>query len=91
MKIVKILAIVLVGLALLGVLAIAALGDRDIPREVLVERYANGDSIFFTLADGTVAHLRDQGRPDGEPLVLVHGSNASLHTWEAWVALLGDA
>lgn len=91
MKVLKILAIVLAGLAALGVLAVAALGDRDIPREALVERYANGESIFLTLADGTVAHLRDQGRPEGEPLVLVHGSNASLHAWEPWVALLGDA
>ena len=90
MKILKVIAIVLAGLALLLVLAVAALGDRDIPREVLVERYANGESIFLTLADATVAHLRDQGSRTGEPLLLVHGSNASLHTWQPWVALLGD-
>jgi pimeloyl-ACP methyl ester carboxylesterase len=90
-RILKPIAIALAGLALLLVVAIAALGDRDIPREVLVERYASAESRFLTLADGTVVHVRDQGSPSGETLVLVHGSNASLHTWEPWVARLGDA
>ncbi|MGV0033428.1 MAG: alpha/beta fold hydrolase [Candidatus Azotimanducaceae bacterium WSBS_2022_MAG_OTU7] len=35
-------------------------------------------------------HYRDEGNASGYPLVLVHGSNASLHTWEPWVSLLGD-
>lgn len=37
---------------------------------------------------GTVAHLRDQGDPNGEPLVLLHGASLSLHSWEPWVELL---
>jgi pimeloyl-ACP methyl ester carboxylesterase len=35
-------------------------------------------------------HVRDQGNTDGPAIVLLHGSNASLHTWEPWVAQLGD-
>src|SRR5262249_15404052 len=35
-------------------------------------------------------HYRDQGQPNGMPVVLLHGSNASLHTWEPWVSSLGD-
>jgi len=27
-------------------------------------------------------HYRDQGDPNGEPIIFIHGSNASLHTWE---------
>jgi len=73
------------------ILAILVFGDRDIPPDVLEERYANEASRFVELADGTRAHIRDQGIRDGEVLVLVHGSNASLHTWEPWVALLGDS
>lgn len=78
------------GFLALGTLAIGVFGDRDIPPEVLVRRYANPASQFLELDSGTVAHVRDQGNPDGEVLVLVHGSNASLHTWEPWVAILGD-
>ena len=29
--------------------------------------------------------MRDQGNPDGIPVVLIHGSNGSLHAWEGWV------
>ena len=32
---------------------------------------------------GLTVHLRDEGRRDGPPLVLLHGSNASLHTLAA--------
>ena len=39
---------------------------------------------------GLIVHLRDEGKRDGLPLVLLHGSNASLHTWQPWVARLGD-
>ena len=77
------------GLVALGALAIGVCGDRDIPPEVLVRRYASPASRFIELDSGTVAHVRDQGNPGGEVLVLVHGSNASLHTWEPWVAILG--
>jgi pimeloyl-ACP methyl ester carboxylesterase len=78
------------GLVALGALAIGVFGDRDIPPEVLVRRYAGPESRFIELDSGTVAHVRDQGNPGGEAPVLVHGSNASLHTWEPWVAILGD-
>jgi pimeloyl-ACP methyl ester carboxylesterase len=35
---------------------------------------------------GMQVHVRDEGpREDPRPLVLVHGTSASLHTWEGWV------
>ena len=37
-----------------------------------------------TVAPGTEIHLRDEGPKNGFPVVLLHGSNASLHTWEPW-------
>lgn len=34
-------------------------------------------------------HLRDEGpRDDPSPVVLLHGTSASLHTWEGWAAAL---
>jgi pimeloyl-ACP methyl ester carboxylesterase len=66
------------------------LSDPDIPRATLESRYGTPPSQFLTLADGTRVHYRDQG-PKGAPvLVLIHGSNASLFTWEPWVSRLGD-
>ena len=36
-----------------------------------------------------VVHVRDEGpRQDPLPVVLVHGTGASLHTWEGWVQAL---
>lgn len=62
----------------------------DVPREALIGKYATEASQFVSLPGGGSAHVRDEGNRQGPVLVLVHGSNASLHTWEPWVAELGD-
>jgi pimeloyl-ACP methyl ester carboxylesterase len=60
----------------------------DWPVESLVARWAPPPSQFIDL-DGQLVHLRDVGpRDDPEPLVLVHGTSDSLHTWEGWVKAL---
>jgi pimeloyl-ACP methyl ester carboxylesterase len=83
--------LVLVFLIAIGIAAyIAFAGDPEIPPELLAAKYANDASQYAELASGARMHYRDQGKPDGLPLVLLHGSNASLHTWEPWVKELGD-
>ena len=79
------------GLKLLGALlfltAIAMWWSRapDWPVEALVARWAPPPSQFIEL-DGQLVHLRDEGpRQDNVPLVLLHGTASSLHTWEGWV------
>jgi len=82
----KVLALKLLG-ALLFLSAIAMWMSRapDWPVESLVARWAPPPSDFVDLK-GQLLHLRDVGpRDDPEPLVLVHGSASSLHTWEGWV------
>lgn len=64
--------------------------EADLPAAAVDAKYSNAQSQFLVLPDQTRVHFRDQGRRDGLPLVLVHGSNASLHTWELWVAELGS-
>lgn len=85
----------LVGTLTLIVLALAVIFisvvQFDVPREQLVGRYAGGASQFVTLPSGASAHIRDEGLATGPVLVLIHGSNASLHTWEPWVAELDDS
>jgi len=75
----------LVGLfAAIGVLVYLGWAS-DIPHTVLAEKYGNGASDFVELPSGGVAHYRMQGNDEGKTLVLLHGSNASLHTWGPWV------
>jgi pimeloyl-ACP methyl ester carboxylesterase len=73
-----------------GVLAAALflLRTPDVPLADLKARYASADSRFVEVSPGFVVHLRDQGPRDAPALFLVHGSNASLHTWEPWVERL---
>lgn len=77
-------------LALVGLIALAwaVFSTPDLPEAMLKAKYANAASQFIELTPGTTIHVRDQGPRDGFPVVLVHGSNASLHTWEPWVARL---
>ena len=81
--------ITLIVLALL-VIAALLLFEADFSTAQVDAKYANAASQFFTDSEGARIHYRDQGNPGGEPLVLVHGSNASLHTWEPWIATIGD-
>lgn len=72
------------------VLAMALLYEGDIPRDVVDAKYMNHASQFLTMDSGARIHFRDEGNRAGTPLVLVHGANASLHTWEPWVKILGE-
>lgn len=84
---------ILQGVGVLILLALVVIGGSvvrfDRSKEELLPKYANAASQFIALPDGAVAHVRDQGNKAGPILVLVHGSNASLHTWEPWVHILG--
>ena len=53
----------------------------DISVEDLKNDYANEQSQFIEVNEMQV-HYRDEG--DGFPIVLVHGTAASLDTWDAW-------
>lgn len=60
----------------------------DLPLEPLKARWGQPPSQFIA-HDGLQVHVRDEGpRGDPEPIVLVHGTAASLHTWEGWAAEL---
>jgi pimeloyl-ACP methyl ester carboxylesterase len=62
----------------------------DRPVAELKLRWAQPPSQFVAV-DGMLVHVRDQGpRDDPSPIVLLHGTSASLHTWEAWAAVLQD-
>lgn len=75
-------------LAVLLVLGLATVWAPDKPVSALTARWAPPPSRFLSL-DGMQVHLRDEGpRTDTVPIVLVHGTSASLHTWDGWAASL---
>lgn len=47
----------------------------------LEQKYSSPVSRFMSI-DGNRVHYRDEGV--GEPLVLIHGTASSLHTWDKW-------
>ena len=52
-------------------------------------KYGGPTSQFVDLGGGLSVHLRDTGPRAAPVLMLIHGSNASLHTWEPWAERLG--
>ncbi len=65
----------------------------DRPVAELAPRWGAPPSRFEPIA-GMHVHLRDEGPRDGDaglpPLVLLHGTGDSLHTWQGWTdALVG--
>ncbi|MEK0430353.1 MAG: hypothetical protein RL139_157 [Gemmatimonadota bacterium] len=81
----------LLGLATVTAVAgivLAATWAPDLPVASLIPRYAPPPSTFRTIA-GVSVHLRDEGpREDTTPILLLHGTSASLHTWGGWVRAL---
>lgn len=60
----------------------------DRPLNELKARWASPPSVFIEI-EGMPVHVRDEGpRDDPSPIVLLHGTSASLHTWEGWAAEL---
>jgi len=71
-------------LGLVGALVIA-LVRTDIPRDRLIAVYGRPPSRFVVI-EGMRVHYRDEG--SGPPLVLIHGTSSSLHTWDGWATRL---
>jgi pimeloyl-ACP methyl ester carboxylesterase len=67
---------------------VASVWAPDRPVDTLKARWATPPSTFV-LVQGMQVHLRDEGpRDDATPIVLLHGTSASLHTWDGWAERL---
>lgn len=60
---------------------------NDIPLEELKVEFKNKNSRFVEV-DGIFVHYVDEG--NGIPIILIHGTGASLHTWDLWSEKLKD-
>lgn len=76
-KFLKILAFIVV----LLIITFFAIQKKSFPLEELKKKYANASSKFLTF-DGMQVHYRVEG--EGKPIVLIHGTGASLQTWDGW-------
>lgn len=87
----KFLAGIALAALLLVLLALAAAWAPDRPLAELKARWAKPPSVFVPL-QGMSVHLRDEGVADDPlPILLLHGTSASLHAWDGWVDdLAGD-
>lgn len=87
-KALKVLGGLLLVLLLLVVGGVAASWAPDREVETLKARWAPAPSTFIEVL-GMQAHVRDEGpRDDPQPIVLLHGTSASLHTWDGWTDAL---
>jgi pimeloyl-ACP methyl ester carboxylesterase len=63
-------------------------GYKDKSVKELKSKYAQAPSQFIEV-NGMNVHYRDEGNPnDSVPLVLIHGTGSSLHTFDEWVKIL---
>ncbi len=54
-------------------------------------KYGDAPSQMLALPYGREIHVRDEGPRDAPAIVLLHGSNADLHTWQPWVDALRES
>jgi pimeloyl-ACP methyl ester carboxylesterase len=87
-QIARILSAVVGLVALILVASVATSWAPDRPVSELTARWAQPPSAFIDVA-GLRAHVRDEGpRDDPTPIVLLHGTSDSLHTWGGWTDVL---
>ena len=84
----RVLGVVLLSCAIFVMAGILATWAPDRSVQQLSARWAPAPSQFLPVL-GMQVHLRDEGpRGDPLPIVLLHGTSASLHTWDAWTQAL---
>lgn len=62
----------------------------DTDRDAMIAKYGGADAKFAEGPNGLKVHWRDEGCRQCPALILLHGSNSSLHTFEPLVARLGE-
>ena len=78
----------LISIVVLVAVVFTVYGQKDIPVEKIKAKYSNAASQYLPLM-GMQVHYRDEGNPaDSTPLVLIHGTSSSLHTWDSLVAIM---
>ncbi len=89
--VIKGLKIILTLTVLSSIVVVFLFGHRDIPLKELKGKYTNTASSFITV-NGMQVHFRDEGdQADATPIILIHGTGASLHTFDVWADSLKNS
>ena len=84
----RLLGVVLLAAIVFAIAGLIAIWAPDRSVEQLSLRWAEPPSRFIAV-QGMQVHIRDEGpRDDPHPIVLIHGTSASLHTWDGWTQTL---
>lgn len=76
--------LVLAGIFFFAAIAVVAAWAPDVPVDDLKMRWAAPPSRFVEV-NGQQIHVRDEGpHDDPAPIILLHGTSDSLHTWQGW-------
>ena len=78
------------GLVVVFAAAFLLLREPDTDPAEMRAKYGGAPSQFVELPSGATVHLRDEGPRDAPAILLLHGSNDDLHTWDAWAQALKD-
>ena len=76
--------------AALLVIAFLVLRVADTDPAEMRAKYGGEPSQFVDVGEGREIHLRDEGPRDAPVILLLHGSNADLHTWQPWAEILSE-
>lgn len=79
---------ILGGLVLALVVAFFILRVPDTDPDEMYARYGTPPSQMLAIGEDRRIHVRDEGPRDAPVIMLLHGSNADLHTWQAWADAL---
>ena len=79
---------ILAGIIIVLMLAFVIFRTPDTDPAEMRAKYGGAPSQFVELEDGLSVHLRDEGPREAPTIILLHGSNADLHTWDAWADAL---
>ncbi|WP_448518219.1 alpha/beta fold hydrolase [Rhodoflexus sp.] len=87
-KIFRYLLFLIGGLLTFVVTLVVVFWKNDLPQEQLRKKYSQAPSAFIDV-QGMEVHYRSEGEiSDSLPIVLLHGTGASLHTWDGWTSAL---
>lgn len=90
-KIQKISGLVFLSIIISLIGSLLLFGQKDIPKESLKAKYCTNSSRFMPLM-GMKVHYRIEGNNlDTIPILLIHGTSSSLHTWDSVVSLLSTS
>lgn len=84
----RVVKYLIIGVFLVITGAIIVFWTPDTDGDAMRAKYGATPSQFIDLGGGLTVHLRDEGPRDAPVLLLLHGSNAMLQTWDGWTRRL---